>query len=415
MDASSEIAAIENLIAGEGRDDLCRLEALTSVFCPFDAVGMTRQEIRHSHFLEYILGPHRPHGLRDALLREVLRQVADATPGGIPSRIHVELANLDAAVVRREWRGIDLLVEFPPGSLMPNRGVVIAIELKIDAGEHGDQLVRYAKTLTDSYPDSGWDCVCLFLSPGGASPSEENWIPLDLALVINGFEAVLEREGLDGRGAQMVRDYIAMMRREILSNPEVEALAKQIWSKHRDALETLYEYEPDVWSDVWDYLLDHKETIESALSDASSAQWKLDTSDNNFIRLRCTEWDNMPSFQSDATWWSQRGSFILVELYMHGDIHAKFTLGPGNEGKRHSLYAELLNQVEKGNMTMSQRRASPGKHHKKLGARRLISEERVEELAQEPFEDLLHIVVEEFARFVDSESVGIAEALRLTA
>lgn len=46
-----------------GNADLVELESSFDQFCPFEAVGMADQEIRHSHFLSYITDPRRPHGL----------------------------------------------------------------------------------------------------------------------------------------------------------------------------------------------------------------------------------------------------------------------------------------------------------------------------------------------------------------
>ncbi len=41
----------------------------------FEAMGATRQELRHSDFLAFLLDPHQTHGLGDALLRALLREL----------------------------------------------------------------------------------------------------------------------------------------------------------------------------------------------------------------------------------------------------------------------------------------------------------------------------------------------------
>jgi hypothetical protein len=54
------------------------LERELNIFCPFEAVGVVRQEIRHAHFLAYYLDPNRPHGFGDACLRAFLTRALEA-------------------------------------------------------------------------------------------------------------------------------------------------------------------------------------------------------------------------------------------------------------------------------------------------------------------------------------------------
>ena len=49
-----------------------KLEADLDVFCPFEAIGMVKQEIRHAHFLSYIFDPNRPHGFGIECLRALM-------------------------------------------------------------------------------------------------------------------------------------------------------------------------------------------------------------------------------------------------------------------------------------------------------------------------------------------------------
>ena len=48
--------------------DLERLELLLSEFNLFEAVGVVRQELRHSDFLGFLLDPRQSHGLGDVYL-----------------------------------------------------------------------------------------------------------------------------------------------------------------------------------------------------------------------------------------------------------------------------------------------------------------------------------------------------------
>lgn len=55
--------------------DLEKLEALLSEFNLFEAMGVSRQELRHSDFLAFLLAPEQAHGLRDSPLKRLLHRV----------------------------------------------------------------------------------------------------------------------------------------------------------------------------------------------------------------------------------------------------------------------------------------------------------------------------------------------------
>ena len=86
-----------------GNEDLERLEALLDQFNIFEAVGVVRQELRHSDFLAFLLDPRANHGLGDVfakkLLQRVLTVVGDGSTPVTP--IEVELWDLGGMEVRR--------------------------------------------------------------------------------------------------------------------------------------------------------------------------------------------------------------------------------------------------------------------------------------------------------------------------
>ena len=236
--------------------DFREIEKAVDVFCPFEAVGMARQEIRHGAFLSYILDPSRPHGLGDAALRVFLERVVET--GAFESsdenfdRLSLQLVPLDGADVRREWRRIDLLIVVP----MRDRGgrerrVVVAVELKIDAGETGNQLMRYHRTIRDTFPDDVHAFV--YLTPDATPPNDEaegvGWRSMELDDLIGAFaELTSDTDNLDGRG--ILHGYIRLMRRTILANDASVELARQIWQRHGEALRFLVGHQPDPVRDL---------------------------------------------------------------------------------------------------------------------------------------------------------------------
>jgi hypothetical protein len=129
---------------------------LLDEFNIFDAIGMAHQEIRHSTFLAFLLSPRANHGLRDLILKAVLREA------GLEAS-WLEEVDLCDTEVTREWNNIDVIAYNPSNKL------VLVIENKVFTGEHDDQLSRYHKFVQNSYPDCA--VHSLYLTPDGAAAS----------------------------------------------------------------------------------------------------------------------------------------------------------------------------------------------------------------------------------------------------
>ena len=112
----------------------------------FEAAGLDRQEIRHSNFLAFILlRPYESHGLGDSFLKSLLRRALENAPEPPIRPLKLVLADFSDALVTREWRGIDVLIESKANQL------VWAIENKIDSTESEHQLRMYE----ERYPPGG--------------------------------------------------------------------------------------------------------------------------------------------------------------------------------------------------------------------------------------------------------------------
>ena len=128
--------------------DLERLESLVTQFNIFEAIGVVSQELSHSNFLAYLLDPQQNHGLKDVFVKKLLQRVISAAAGfQFPlTPIDLDTWNLDQLEVSREWQNIDILMKDESNDL------IVAIENKIGASEHSNQLERYWQTLQKSFP-----------------------------------------------------------------------------------------------------------------------------------------------------------------------------------------------------------------------------------------------------------------------
>ena len=88
--------------------------------------------------------------------------------------------------------------------------------------------------------------MCIYLSPSGAAPSHESYVPVSYGTLCDLLERILEEQGstLDPDVRMPVEHYVRMVRRKIFGDPEIVELARQIYQKHGRAIELVYRYRP---------------------------------------------------------------------------------------------------------------------------------------------------------------------------
>lgn len=319
------------------------LSSKLEVFCPFEAIGMVGQEIRHGFFLHYILNPQRPHGFGSECLRSFMWAAATALreEGSSPIRpLDVHLMDLDTAVVEREHRSIDLLVQSPSEKL------VVAIELKIDSGEHSGQLGRYKKIIERDFPSSdGWKQVLLFVTKRGDEPSGtdgEGWCALPLDAVTEALHRALNRGSGHPDARQLLGAYISMLRRKHLTDQRLEDLARDLWREHREVMDFLTSRRPDIASEVLTRIADEQSEIASTFSEACGLKVVRDHSTKTIIRFAVEDWDDVAGMLTGSGWPPSK-RILLFELFRDpkGFIRCQFELGPGNAELRTQIFETL--------------------------------------------------------------------------
>ncbi|WP_323810788.1 PD-(D/E)XK nuclease family protein [Sphingobium baderi] len=320
------------------------MSAALDIFCPFDAVGMNNQEIRHGFFLRYVLDPARPHGFGAECLRAFMWSAAEATqddPDGSLKALDVHLMNLDDAIVDREYKSIDLLVQ------IPSEKVIIAIELKIDAMEHSGQLRRYRRIIRDEYSVSkGWRQLFLFLTKRGDLPSEEDgkgWRSLPLDNVVDALDRVATKGSGQPEARMMLHAYVAMLRRRHLNDQRMEDLARKLWREHGEALDYLISRKPDLSSDVMQFLADRHKDIADRLSGSLKTMIEPEHSAKNELRFGFADWDSIPGML-EGTGWNPSKRLILFMVKREpksGSFRLQVYLGPGPRERRQALFDSL--------------------------------------------------------------------------
>ena len=147
---------------------LDELQPWTGKFNLFDVLKISRAEIRHSNMLAWLLDPSESRGIGDSFLKGMLQRLVENDSDGRYDIFQLLLLDTYSFSVYREWKNIDLLL------VSEKEKIVIAIENKVGAHEHSNQLNRYRTILEKEYAD--YKKICVLLTPDGEEPSDTvNW------------------------------------------------------------------------------------------------------------------------------------------------------------------------------------------------------------------------------------------------
>ncbi len=376
MDANIEKRTqLEELLVGTGASDFAAFEQRIGSFCPFEAIGMVRQEIKHSHFLAYLLNPARPHGFGTEILQKFMGIVFQncSEPGSLnPLALH--FLNLDQAIVSTERWDIDLLIELPPAR--EHGGVIIAVELKIDAKESPGQLEKYQNRVEAEFPDQ--DHYFVFLTRDGDEPSKEIYTPLDLSVIVEMLEVFAENE-TKSAASDFLMAYTRMIRKHILTDQELDELARKIWNRHNEALELLVELKPDFQSEILQTIseLDGHQTWIPKEVDLTISQ---DKRSPRILRFIIKEWSEINRFATDGFNWLESGHVMCLELNAmpSGVIKFSFVIGPGDEDMRRAITDSTWAKIDQGFLPkggFSQKNQG----HKQLSSKGVLTAEKSNE------------------------------------
>jgi PD-(D/E)XK nuclease superfamily len=161
--------------------DLEALEAKISRFNIFEAVGMVRQEIKHSNFIQFLLNPVEKHRLNDLFLKELLTEVLRVAKDDYLGSLNPAAMEFTDADIRREWRHIDLLAH------SPRNNFVCAIENKVDSTEGFNQLKTYQSVIDCEFPHC--EKLLIYLTKEGDKASCSDW----LSLSYGGIADIIEK------------------------------------------------------------------------------------------------------------------------------------------------------------------------------------------------------------------------------
>ncbi len=239
--------ALQNFLLDIGCLD--ELLPWTGKFNMFDVLKISRAEIRHSNMLGWLLNPNENHGIGDVFLKGILQRLVENDSDGRYDVFNVLLMDFYTFSVMREWKNIDILLT------STEEKTVIAIENKVGSHEHSNQLNRYRNILEKEYPD--YNRMLVFLTPDGEKPSDvENWEVLTYSDVIDVLESATSQIKVLPDVDLMIKNYIDVVRRDIVEDQQLIDICNKIYNKHKKALDLIFENRIDGKTQLSDAIKD---------------------------------------------------------------------------------------------------------------------------------------------------------------
>jgi hypothetical protein len=222
--------------------ELEMLEARIKEFNPLRVLKVNHYEIRHSNILSWLLNPNESHNLGDKFLKKVLSEIIlrnENTDTSL-SIMQIQNANLSDAEVLREHLHVDILV------ISETNKLVLVIENKLLSSKVEGQVTGYVKAIKQKYP--GYQVIPILLSLTSEEIQDSGKIDYatitheDLYNIIK-FLIELHKDSLNKKIYDFINYYLKALEEFIMyEDNEVVKLCKEIYQKHKDAIDAIMNY-----------------------------------------------------------------------------------------------------------------------------------------------------------------------------
>jgi len=294
----------------------------------FKILRVSNAEIRHSNFLSWLLDPTANHKLNDSVLSKFLQEIINSSDN-FDESITVEDIGIKNVEIRREWENIDLLIILDE--------YVLCIENKIFSGEHSDQLTRYKNIVETNFPDKSQ--IYVYLNPFGYSSFGESnvYLPISYQVIIDILEN-LNLDETDMTVKSFIEQYLLILKRDIMGIDENAELAQEIYKKHKELFDYIYEIKPDGVQNINTYIQDV----------LKSKGFKLGSVSKSYIRFFPTEMEQFIHFNKSPNGWNKGETFVFeISLYNKNQIRISLGMSDaGDEGYDREKLNEILQKLD---------------------------------------------------------------------
>lgn len=315
-------------------NSLDRISRKAGKFNPFETLGLVNNEIKHSNVLAWLFDPNENHGIDEIVLKKFIQYIAKKYPE-YHDVIKLSLMDLSDVYVRREWKHIDLIV------VSEKNRFVLVIENKIWCKESKHQLSDYKNKVINDYKSYD-DIIYIFLTPEGLQSSNPDvWLSMNYSEIIEVIQRSisLKTDEISSDVNTFVNQYITILRRYIVGQSDLEKICKEIYYKHKKALDLIYEFRPDQYSEVNRILLEIIKEDDRLIEEQSS---------KTLIRFvpKALEKANPRNCEG----WTDSKRLLIFEIPNGESLRLKLVVGPTVNDERNIFidYAKSKPQIFKG-------------------------------------------------------------------
>ena len=298
----------------------------------FQILRITKNEIRHSNFLSWLLDPEESHKLGDIFLKRFLREVFSSDKFLEIDQVDVEGMDLSKVEILREWKNIDILIVL--------ENVVVCIENKVLSKEHSNQLMRYREIIESNYPN--YNQTFVFLSPEGDTSESESdtYEPISYEFIVNSLDRIISVYGnsLNEQVKNYIKDYITIIKRELMGTDKLTELSKKIYKNHKELLDFIIDHKPDVLDDI-------KSIFEKQIQKRG---WILGSQGKNYLRFTTTKIFELTYINKNYNYWKNKESFLFefVIDYSKNRMNSKTVISPSDPNYNTSRLSEIFMEID---------------------------------------------------------------------
>ena len=297
----------------------------------FQILRISKNEIRHSNFLSWLLEPNGSHKLGDIFLKRFLREVFSSERFTEIDQIDVEGMDLSKVEILREWKNIDLLIKL--------NNVVVCVENKVLSKEHSNQLKRYKDIVDVEFPNHIKTFV--YLTPEGEDSENEtdSYLPISYEFIVETLDRVISvyGESLNDQVKNYIKDYVTIIKRELMGTDELTELSKKIYSNHKELFDFIYEHKPDVIDGV-------KSIFQEQILKRG---WVLGSPGKNYLRFTTPKISELTYTSELRNGWRNRESFLFeFVLGPHKDrMNTKTVISPSDSNYNSNRLSEIFMEI----------------------------------------------------------------------
>lgn len=299
----------------------------------FKILSLEHMEIRHSNFLAWLLDPSGNHGLGDFFLKKFLFEYALTGGKAGADVFDIDKMDLDDAIVYRELYHMDIIV------LSEQSDFVLVIENKIRASERKGQTPEYRERIEKTYEDVK-NRFYVYLTLDQSEPEDSVWVPMSYSQIIPALNSSIKRIPSDSPNRTFIINYTEMIK-DMAGNEETELqkLCREIYTRHRRAIDILIENIPDSFqlrADIIKQILNENPNVE------------LRKSNNSYIRFTTPLILEKVGAMGTGDWTAEK-DLLLFEIVnnRHGNSRFILSIGPAADpAKREVLYRFLSSKLK---------------------------------------------------------------------